>query len=102
MAAASLMQSPLWQTAGWVMLHFLWVGGAIGLFAALGRLLLPNNPARRYAFALGCFAALFVAPGFIIVRLLLDGPPTSTSSRQMAVPLAAAEGDLAPPVHGLD
>ena len=35
-----LMESRIWETMGWTMIHFLWVGSLIGMFAAAGRLVL--------------------------------------------------------------
>src|SRR5262249_34967757 len=79
MTASSFMESRLWLAAGWVMLHFLWVGGAIGLLAAAGRLVRRSaSPERRYAFALGCLAALAVAP-VVIAACLLQGRPAGSS-----------------------
>ena len=94
MIAASLMQSPLWQTAGWVMLHFLWVGSAVGLFAAAGRWLLSKRPEHRYVFAVACFAALSCAPGVIIVCLHRERPIESSASEHMGVPAAPAESSV--------
>ena len=36
MTIEALTESQAWLAAGWTMLHFLWVGGAMGLIAALG------------------------------------------------------------------
>jgi multidrug resistance efflux pump/beta-lactamase regulating signal transducer with metallopeptidase domain len=75
MVIASWMQSALWLTAGWVMLHFLWVGAAIGLVAAIGRRLLSNRPERRYVFALACFAVLVCSPAVIWICLPPNAVP---------------------------
>jgi beta-lactamase regulating signal transducer with metallopeptidase domain/multidrug resistance efflux pump len=93
MTASSLMESPFWLTAGWVMLHFLWVGCAIGLVAAIGRWLLVSTSAnRRYAFALACFAVLTMAPAVIATYLLQhQPPPASTAARSAAFLSASAE-----------
>ena len=37
MTIAAMTGSRPWLAAGWTMLHLLWVGGALGLVAAVGR-----------------------------------------------------------------
>src|SRR5579859_3567675 len=98
MTALSFMQSPPWQTAGWMMLHFVWVGGAIGLLAAAGRVLLrAARPEQRYAFALGSFAALPLSPAFILGYLLLNPPRYSSQPEvSLAMPAPVLESS-----HGL-
>ena len=62
MTPDSLMESRLWIAAGWTMLHFLWVGGVLGLLAAAGRLALRSaGPNVRYTFALVCLVAFALA-----------------------------------------
>src|SRR5262245_43819931 len=74
MNVASLMQSPWWQTAGWVMIHFLWVGAAIAFAGAAVRWLMPSDPRRRYALALSSLAALAIAPVAIFLALPAEPP----------------------------
>ena len=51
-----------WQLAGWTMLHFLWLGVAVGIVAAVARLVLRRAaPVVRYAVAVGYFALLAAA-----------------------------------------
>jgi hypothetical protein len=70
MNALSFMNSPLWLTAGWTMLHFIWVGAVIGLLAAIARWILkPASCQTRYLVALVCFASLALAPLLIAARL---------------------------------
>ena len=60
-----------WHVAGWTMLHFLWVGGLLGLAAALGRRLFRSaRPEIRYGFALLFLGAHAVAPGAIAIILI--------------------------------
>lgn len=99
MALASLMHSSVWQTAGWVMVHFLWVGAAIGLVAAVGRHWLRPNPAQRYAFALACFGALSVTPGIISFCLHSNRLAASTTNQPLAM---VAEVDVALPAPLLE
>lgn len=62
-----LMESQLWQVAGWTMLHFMWIGTLIGLLALAGRWLLKSaNPNVRYAFAVLSLALLASAPVGIV------------------------------------
>jgi beta-lactamase regulating signal transducer with metallopeptidase domain len=82
MAALVFMESRTWLAAGWLMLHFLWVGGAIGLVAIGGRRLLrPANAKQRYAFALGCLLALATAPVLIALFLVPATPVASANER---------------------
>jgi multidrug resistance efflux pump/beta-lactamase regulating signal transducer with metallopeptidase domain len=95
MNVASLMQSPWWQTAGWVMIHFLWVGAAIAFLAAALRRLMPPDPSRRYALALSCFAALAIAPFAIFLALPIE-PPRVPVFGDMPSPQEAIELPVAP------
>jgi hypothetical protein len=70
MSPTMLTNSPVWTTAGWTMLHLLWVGVVIGLVAALARRLLrPIRPEARYGVALLCLLALAISPAAIFVRV---------------------------------
>jgi multidrug efflux pump subunit AcrA (membrane-fusion protein) len=92
--AASLMQSPGWLTAGWVMLHFLWVGTALGLLAVVCRWLFPARSSHRYALAVGFFAALAVSPCAIL--LFLPGFPVDSSPvAPLALPMPPINPDQA-------
>jgi len=42
MSTTVLSSSPVWTAAGWTMIHTVWIGGAIGLLAALARRLLRS------------------------------------------------------------
>ena len=47
----------VWGTAGWIMLHFLWVGTIVGLAAWTSRLAVRRlAPQVRYAVALAWFS----------------------------------------------
>ena len=81
----------IWQIAGWTMLHYLWVGGVLGVVAVTMRRLLRGRAANlRYLAALGCFALLSVAPLPIAVVVTSSLPPPPRSE-----PRVEAE-------HGLD
>ena len=57
------MGSPLWVAAGWTMVHFYWIGAALGFAGLLGRRALrAARPEARYALALSILAAMAVAP----------------------------------------
>ena len=84
MTIEALTESRAWLAAGWTMLHFLWVGGAVGLIAALGRRALRGAaPETRYAHALLSLSAMAVAPAAIALLLpaVDDGRPPRTLSR---------------------
>ncbi len=91
MVAASLMQSPWWLTAGWVMIHVLWIGSVIGLFAAAGRWLLSSRPEHRYRFAVACFAVVSCTPGLILVGWHPEFPVESRSGGPLSLPASSAE-----------
>src|SRR5262245_66449534 len=99
MNVASLMQSPWWQTAGWVMIHFLWVGAASAFAAAAARWLMPTDPRRRYALALSSLAALAIAPIAIFLALPAEPPRAvvlvDTPLPQEAIELPAAPAPVA-------
>jgi multidrug resistance efflux pump/beta-lactamase regulating signal transducer with metallopeptidase domain len=105
MNVASLMQSPWWQTAGWVMIHFLWVGAAIMFAAATARRLLPSDPRRRYALALSSLAALAIAPIAIFLALPTEPPRAAvlvdTPLPQEAIDLPAAPAPVADPTPSM-
>src|SRR5438128_2433176 len=101
MVAASLMQSPWWLTAGWMMVHFLWIGSVVGLFAAAGRWLLSSRPEHRYVLAVACFVAVSCTPGLILVCLHPEVPIESRSSGHLGLPASPAESlSLPPPIPG--
>lgn len=83
----------LWQIAGWTMLHYVWVGAALGAAALLVRQTLRHAPAGvRYLVALATLFLLSVAPvaiGIVVnhnlAPLPYHGPP--------AEDLASRSGD---------
>ena len=79
----TLTVTQLWYTAGWTMLHFFWVGAALGCVAFAGHVMLRRATANaRYFFALASLAALTVAPGAIALRVL-DATATRTESADL-------------------
>jgi beta-lactamase regulating signal transducer with metallopeptidase domain/tetratricopeptide (TPR) repeat protein len=74
-----LMSLPAWRACGWTILHFAWVGTAIGLACLLLRRLVRRAaPEIRYAVALCGLLALAVAPAAIawtIAPTLRDQAP---------------------------
>jgi beta-lactamase regulating signal transducer with metallopeptidase domain len=76
----------LWHLAGWTMLHFLWLGTAIGAGAMALRLSVHRAPANvRYVVAIASLLALAASPIGIAVWLLAGKPshtqrPASMSS----------------------
>lgn len=105
-ALPGIIDERLWLAGGWTMVHFVWVGAAIGLAAWLLRWLLRwFSPQVRYAVSLLALAALVAAP-IILLRWQLERipPPVAVApSPQAAVisgPVAARPmpiGVSAPP-----
>jgi beta-lactamase regulating signal transducer with metallopeptidase domain len=63
MTNPTLMGSPLWVAAGWTMVHFYWIGAALGLAGLMGRRALrAARPEARYALALTVLAVMAVVP----------------------------------------
>jgi len=87
----------LWWLAGWTMLHYLWVGLAIGLLAAMARLLLGRAPANvRYAVALGTLSALAAAP-LVIAEYVAANLPAMAHVPTAAVETLDTPGAVANP-----
>jgi len=60
---AVVSSPPLWTAAGWTMLHYLWIGGLVGLSAAvLRRLTVAWRAEGRYRLALALLVLLAMAP----------------------------------------
>lgn len=69
-AGLRLVDSPAWDIVGWSLLHYLWIGAALGGAAwLLRRAVRPLSPPARYAVAVATFAALAVAPPLVAWRV---------------------------------
>jgi hypothetical protein len=89
MSVSALMDSPLWLAAGWTMIHLAWVGGLIGLAAALGRRLLRGaRPEWRYAGSLTFLLALAAAPLVIFACVFEPEPRQANAGRGWILPAA--------------
>jgi len=89
MNAAWLTSSPHWLTLGWTMLHFLWVGGLLGLLTLTGHAVLYRATAQvRYCFACLCLLALTATPMLIAWRI----GPMSEPMQAQAVGKQQADG----------
>jgi beta-lactamase regulating signal transducer with metallopeptidase domain/tetratricopeptide (TPR) repeat protein len=90
-----------WLTAGWTMLHFLWVGGALGLAAAAGRLALRRaEPEVRYGFAVLGLASMAAAPAAIawcLIETAGTRPVAATPIGVEVAPLPRPSGMLPGP-----
>ncbi|NQT13872.1 MAG: hypothetical protein HQ582_14050 [Planctomycetes bacterium] len=63
-----LTESDLWVRAGWIMIHYLWVGALLGLAAVVCKWALKSATAHvRYLVALGWLATLALSPIAIVV-----------------------------------
>jgi beta-lactamase regulating signal transducer with metallopeptidase domain/5-hydroxyisourate hydrolase-like protein (transthyretin family) len=75
-----MIGSRLWQVAGWTMLHYFWVGGALGVAALLLRQRLRSAAAgARYLVALGSLLLLSIAPAAVAVVVTQEFAPTALS-----------------------
>jgi beta-lactamase regulating signal transducer with metallopeptidase domain len=78
----------LWQLVGWTMLHFLWLGTAIGATALACRVLVRRAPANfRYVLAMASMLALAASP-IVIAAWLVSRTPAGLS-----VPVASLGGE---------
>jgi hypothetical protein len=59
----------IWVTAGWTILHYIWVGVAITCIAWLGRLLLLRRASSnlRYVYAVACYLGLALSPIVVLM-----------------------------------
>lgn len=68
----------LWQVAGWTMLHYVWIGAALGAVALVARHALRSAPASvRYLAALGSLLLLSAAPVAIAVVVAQSTAPVA-------------------------
>jgi len=87
-----IAESLWWPAAGCTMLHFLWVGGAIGLFALGGRRILRRAPlSANYAFTMCCLLALVAAPGVLFIHVA--GRMRDRQGAGAEIAIAALEDD---------
>jgi|GEM_PF-1463156 len=85
----ALTTSPTWRLAGWTMLHFLWVGGLIGVALGLLRCALRTaNSEFRYGVAVLGLASLALSPAIIAWNLASNSGRNPEPSRR-ADPAAA-------------
>jgi beta-lactamase regulating signal transducer with metallopeptidase domain/HEAT repeat protein len=81
-----------WEVLGWTMLHFLWVGALIALFA---RLVLwaarRRSPRVRYAVALAGFLFLALAPAVLCAWRMADPAPLAAITEGIEIPRHAGE-----------
>ncbi len=90
----------IWQIAGWTMLHYLWVGGALGAIALIMRRLLTRRAANlRYLAALGCFAVLGAAPLPIAVIVTSSLPPPPQSQPRIEAERGFDKMPMRTPLH---
>jgi beta-lactamase regulating signal transducer with metallopeptidase domain len=86
-----LLETPLVQSIGWALVHFVWQGTVIGVATALAlRVLGSARPATRYAVACLSLALMLAVP---VVAVIADG----TSGSASVVSVAAAAGAVVPP-----
>lgn len=105
-----------WQTAGWTMLHFLWIGGLFALGASFVlRAVRDRSPETRYALAVSQFFILALIPPCLFVWKVnhpavaernegviasdvnvaaAGAPPTEVEARAADSPVAPSRAEL--------
>ena len=87
-----LLDTPLVQSIGWALIHFVWQGTVIGIATALAlRALAGARPTMRYAVACFSLALMLIVP---IVAVLTDRASDSVT----AISTAADSINVVPPV----
>lgn len=92
--------SAFWLSAGCTMVHVVWIGAIIGLFAWAGRLILSHRGvAIRYRFTLVCLGTLALVPAAIYpcIEMQIQSPQVvaSTGSGLLGVGSAGSTADAA-------
>ncbi len=81
-----------WDALGWTMLHFLWVGALVALFA---RLVLwavrRRSPQVRYAMALAGFLLLALTPAVLFAWKMANFAPVASITEGIEIPRHAGE-----------
>jgi hypothetical protein len=103
-ALTALDNHEVWHIAGWTMIHYLWMGTLIGIFALALRLLLRRAAANvRYAAALACLFVLAALPIGIASWLVSYSPPLKgTLPGGISKPVATIELQLPAAPSGPD
>jgi BlaR1 peptidase M56 len=90
-----LTASLVWTTAGWTMLHLVWVGALIGLVAAISRRLFQSaGPEVRHATALACMLVLAGSPVVIFLRVFEPASPSKEAPFAAIGPEKRGSGGL--------
>ena len=83
-----LLDSPLVQSIGWALIHFVWQGTVIGIATALTlRALAGTRPAKRYAVSCFSMALMLIVP---VVAVLTDRASGSVTAAAASVNVAAS------------
>jgi beta-lactamase regulating signal transducer with metallopeptidase domain len=91
MTLADLTGSRPWSLAGWTMMHFFWVGGLAGLFAAvIRRSLRHSGPEVRYAAALCSLLGIGIAPVVLAVWMAASPPASQLGPNRISDPIASS------------
>ncbi len=92
-----LLDTPLVQSIGWALIHFIWQGTAIGLATAIAlRLLAGARPTMRYA--VGCFSLVLM---LIVPIAAVFSDRTSDSLNVVSVTTAAVAAVPSLPINRL-
>jgi beta-lactamase regulating signal transducer with metallopeptidase domain/uncharacterized protein involved in exopolysaccharide biosynthesis len=89
-----LIEHPLVQRIGWVLLHFVWQGATIALVWGIARALLRgHDPRLRYGLACLLLGGMIVAP---VVTFHLIGSPPSPAGLSAVMPKSEINSLVAP------
>lgn len=79
------------RVVGWVLLHFVWQGGLLGLLYAVARAVLPRGEAR-YRFGMAVLVALALCPLLTLWRLLVAAPQVVQTATELVTPVVMGYG----------
>ena len=89
-----MIGSRLWEIAGWTMLHYFWVGAALGAAAIFARRALrPASANIRYAAALGSLLLLAAAP--VVIAAVMAKNIAAPAAEEYASALGLLGGPAA-------
>jgi Zn-dependent protease with chaperone function len=87
------VDSAAWDVIGWTLLHYVWVGAALGAAAwVLRRVVGRLSPTLRYAAALGMLVLLAVAPGVIAWQIVERRQPAVALAINLPAPMPTEHG----------
>ena len=105
-AFQALLNSSLIHCLGWVLVHFIWQGTAVGvIYLGVRQLLSGKSPAVRYRLAMGTLAIMIALPiiTFIHLRNTTTGIAARTTLQALAgVSISSVNQSATPPFSLID